>query len=257
MSNNLMKKISNISLELEATKIKSKGLTFRYFQTDDLKTIALRLFSKYSILFTSNQIEGKIKKHQYTIKDGSVKFYSGAECKVSYRLSDIETGEIIDFVVFGYATDFGDGGHCMSKSLTSCFKSFILNNFLVSEKEKMDIEQFYTGLENEGIDKGRFKKAMRILGRETLKKSELEIIFNEVVAIKHLIDRFEIENDDIIKKSWRNLKELTGFELPKIADYFVNTNPGYIYYWPNPALSGADLKPDVNEIEKFSKNGVS
>jgi len=231
----LRKKLLYISSEFNAKKQTSQGLKFAYFSSGDLKSTVLSLFLKYNIAFSATQKKSKIKKHHLRKNTPEEKLFFSANVVFKYELLDMNTGETLAYKWQGYATDYGDGGRCLSKSVTACFKSWLLTILMISEKTPMDRDNFYASLEAIGIDKTDFKNAMKLLGREKLLQSELEIVFNEINQIRELVKRFTIgTNDPIINQQWLNInKNLNGYKHHQIANYLLKSSGKHKYNWPS------------------------
>ena len=248
----LNEKLARIAIEFDANKKSVGTLKFSYFQAEDLKTIFSKLMLKYRVTFHATQ-----KKLETERQEAYEKVFTLATVKFEYRLICLDTGETISYKWYGSSTDYGDGGRAVSKAVTSCFKSWLLTILMIGEKTPMNSTEFYSYLEGEGIEKADLKNGMAIIGRKILIKSELEIIFNEILAVKSIIKRFKIQNSgngdyDRNRDSFFEVAEKTQYPTYKIAEYLIETNNSYLYSWPGP--NGVDTELNKKTLDLHFNN---
>ena len=193
-----------------------------------------------------------IQQNQYE-KSGKVITYTSATVKILISFVDAETGEKITASWVGHGVDYGPGEKAQSKAITYGIKTYIIARFLVSDKEKMTLEEFLKKLEMNGLSKNQVKCGLLLLGYKTssIDKSRLDAIYTEILAIQPTIEKFHI---DLERANYFETLVKPFSEICKpyqIARYMMSQGQ-YNY----PSQSG-QIPIQEENLVKFLENGAS
>lgn len=159
----LLQKKNKIRTALKEMGILKKGKEndfdkYKYFSEAQYK----ELFTK---LFSNNEVEFSSSVDDVWEFIGTQKMPFGRRVKMSFTISDVETGEKEVVVAFGEGTDKGD--KALYKAMTGAVKYYFANNFIVAtgddaEKESDDSSPVSITKEDAEIITAVYGKAGRL-----------------------------------------------------------------------------------------------
>lgn len=183
---------------------------YRYFSEAGYKKLFTELFSENGLELTPTTKEVTT----YTVEG---KQPNGRLVRVSFRLSDMETGFYEDIEIVGEGIDKGDKG--IYKAYTGALKYFLADTFMVATGDDPEEEspegkmQKKTGFVNEEIAMNQYRS---FIDRYFAKRPEMELAFLEKYNIKTIDEIDKKVNlsviDNIISKMKADIKAQEGEE---------------------------------------------